>query len=86
MKTTSTIRYKGKSYRAHLEENEDVRIEVREGNGDWSQLAVGMFQHGLLDCGDEASRIPEPVWERLHDALEAVAGGEGDEDDDVEDE
>lgn len=92
-KITATVLHKSKVYRAVAEKYEDrgyesydVRIEVRERSGGaWSQLAVGMFQHGLLDCGAEASHVPEPVWERLHDALEALVQGESDEDDEVED-
>lgn len=87
--TTKTVLHRRVSYRALVaREDEDtaaIEIQSRQKSGDWSRLALGMFDAGGLDCGQDNAKVPTEVFERLHDMVDSVLKNEGafEDDDDV---
>lgn len=87
MKTTKMVLHRRMSYRAIVTSDGDgvaIEIQSRLKTG-WARLALGMFDAGGLDCGDDNAKVPAEVFERLHDMIEAVLKNEDEfeEDDNV---
>jgi hypothetical protein len=87
-KTTKTSRHRKNSYRAIVtivdDESADVEVQKETASG-WVRLALGMFDVGGLDLGDDHAKVPSDVYERLHDSIEAILKDEDEDEEDGDD-